>query len=726
MVVVLVFIVHIVITLPPPPLIMEYNILSQSYTFYGYLTKNKTLEDAYDPDLLIALLESSECPNFQLSSYCDFEGLYIFAQDSKLQYLGKITSNNYDSESIINDFGAYGNPYSSTSIRNEFSDYGSSYGTYSAYNDFALYPPRIVEYNEATQSFDFIAYLTTNTTFTDRVTPDILFSVLENNVCPTILFVNPIISNITCIGNLDGKIETYVTGGIYPYTYLWSTGDATSEINNLAPGVYTLSITDSEGFNTTDQFEIIEPDPLIIQAIKTDVSCHGYSDGQVQLTLSGGTPPYTLLPQSNPMIIPTVTFTGLSAGTYYYTFVDANGCPATDSVTILQPDSLKIQKSIKNVTCPGGSDGLISLNVNGGTIPYQYQWSTGNDSSRLVNIPAGYYTIKISDANECVLLDTIAVNQPDEVTVIKQIEPILCHGDCATLSFDITGGTPPWNWEINPQVIDSCYVAGLYNVTITDAVGCSSTASFVIEEPGPLLVDLNTSPSCYGDSTGSISTAVTGGTPPYQYLWNNNKSTPGLSGITKGVYTVTVTDNNACNTVAIDSVIEYPEILTGQITGQTNVNTSELHVYSVLEKSTSIFSWNLRGGNIISGQGTNSINVKWDSTGLGLVSIVETDEHGCYGDTVRLEIQIGTTGLRDPFKSKLRIYPNPTDDVLTIETNRLGQYNIYITSLNGQLLFNSTVEGPTHQIDLSTLQKGLYFITVRSRDFVRTEKLIKQ
>ena len=199
---------------------------------------------------------------------------------------------------------------------------------------------------------------------------------------------------------MDGKIETYVTGGIYPYTYLWSTGDATSEINNLATGVYTLSITDSEGFNTTDQFEIIEPDPLIIQAIKTDVSCHGYSDGQVQLTLSGGTPPYTLLPQSNPMIIPTVTFTGLSAGTYYYTFVDANGCPATDSVTILQPDSLKIQKSIKNVTCPGGSDGLISLNVNGGTIPYQYQWSTGNDSSRLVNIPAGYYTIKISDNNK--------------------------------------------------------------------------------------------------------------------------------------------------------------------------------------------------------------------------------------------------------------------------------------------------------------------------------------
>jgi hypothetical protein len=82
-------------------------------------------------------------------------------------------------------------------------------------------------------------------------------------------------------------------------------------------------------------------------------------------------------------------------------------------------------------------------------------------------------------------------------------------------------------------------------------------------------------------------------------------------------------------------------------------------------------------------------------------------------------------GIDNTLADQIRLYPNPTNNLIIIETNKVGQYTIELNSINGQLLYSDKTEGPTNQIDLSSFQKGLYFITVRFKDFVRTEKIIK-
>jgi hypothetical protein len=209
---------------------------------------------------------------------------------------------------------------------------------------------------------------------------------------------------------------------------------------------------------------------------------------------------------------------------------------------------------------------------------------------------------------------------------------------------------------------------------------------------------------------------VIGGMPPYSYLWSNNESMADLTGIGSGIYTVTVTDNNDCYTLAADLVGEYPEIVTGQITGQANVDAAGIYVYSVNQKPASDFTWIVDGGNIVSGLGTNSINVQWGSAGTGIVSVVETDENGCNGDTVRLEVLIGSTGLDDTFEQQLRIYPNPSRDNTIIEfpNPEHAEYQFILTDMTGKIV--KLMDNITkNKIEISTegLSGGIYLIEFR-------------
>jgi len=155
---------------------------------------------------------NSVLKNSTISDYCDYLNMFIFAQDDKQQYLGKITTNKFDSESIINEFGSYGSEFSSTSIRNEFSTYGSEFGTYSAYNEFASYPPIVYKWESSSQSYIAMAYLTKNTLKTPALDPDILIAVLESDECNQINPTNPDLeAKSIWISETDYKIGDSVT-----------------------------------------------------------------------------------------------------------------------------------------------------------------------------------------------------------------------------------------------------------------------------------------------------------------------------------------------------------------------------------------------------------------------------------------------------------------------------------------------------------------------------------
>jgi len=133
-------------------------------------------------------------------SYCSYVGMYIFAQDANSQYLGLITDNIYNTESIINDYGTYGSQYSTTSIRNQYSTYGSATNTYSAYNQYSSTPPIIYSYNSSTSKYTAVAYLTKNTLKTPAIDPDLLIAILKvgcSSLPPTNI-TDLLVDSLTC------------------------------------------------------------------------------------------------------------------------------------------------------------------------------------------------------------------------------------------------------------------------------------------------------------------------------------------------------------------------------------------------------------------------------------------------------------------------------------------------------------------------------------------------
>ena len=174
-------------------------------------------------------------------------------------------------------------------------------------------------------------------------------------------------TNVSCNSGSDGSIDISVSGGNPPYSYDWSSGDTTQYINGLTSGIYSVVVTDSEGYTITESITITEPVVLSTTLYGSNVTCNGISNGAVNLTVTGGTSPYAYN-WSNSSISEDIN--NLSAGLYKVTIIDANGCTIEDSITISEPTVLSLSLAGTDITCNGGSDGSINLTVSGGTSPY--------------------------------------------------------------------------------------------------------------------------------------------------------------------------------------------------------------------------------------------------------------------------------------------------------------------------------------------------------------------
>ena len=361
----------------------------------------------------------------------------------------------------------------------------------------------------------------------------------ESNVVSIILSpdmtISGSVSDVTCHGYDNGSIDITVTGGTSPYDYSWSNGATTQDISGLSAGEYTVTVTDDAGCEKTKKYTVSQPSKLDISGVVTDVTCHGYDNGSIDITVTGGTSPYDYSWSNGAT---TQDISGLSAGEYTVTVTDDAGCEKTKKYTVSQPSKLDISGVVTDVTCHGYDNGSIDITVTGGTSPYDYSWSNGATTQDISGLSAGEYAVTVTDDNGCTKSKKFDVGEPDPLAISGVVADVTCHGyDNGSIDITVTGGTSPYDylWSNGATTQDiSGLSAGEYAVTVTDDNGCTKSKKFDVGEPDPLAISgVVADVTCHGYDNGSIDITVTGGTSPYDYLWSNGATTQDISGLVR-------------------------------------------------------------------------------------------------------------------------------------------------------------------------------------------------
>lgn len=372
--------------------------------------------------------------------------------------------------------------------------------------------------------------------------------------------------DVLCFGGNNGSIDLAVSGGTVPYNYEWSgTAPDVQDPSGLSAGTYMVTVTDANGCTATTSATITEPASAVVAMIiaSTNPLCNGAADGTATVTPSGGTPGYTYL-WSNGQT--TATATNLIAGSYQVTVTDANGCIALAIVTLTNPPVLLASIAAKSdVLCNGGNTGSATATQTGGTAPYMYLWSDNQTTATAIGLSSGVYFVTVTDANGCQSITSVEINEPTQVVAwIIMTTPTLCNGDMNGVALAAaTGGTTPYTftWPGGAMgALRTGLAAGNYTVTVTDANGCTATATATITQPAnPLTVTVNnvTNVLCNGEATGAINITAMGGTAPYSYAWTGvAPDVEDPTGLPAGTYTVLVTDANGCTATTFATIME--------------------------------------------------------------------------------------------------------------------------------------------------------------------------
>lgn len=405
------------------------------------------------------------------------------------------------------------------------------------------------------------------------------FEVLE----PDPLDISTDLTPISCNGADDAAIDITVSGGAEPYGFNWTGpgGFASSDedLTGLEPGTYDLIVTDASGCPQAASVVIAEPDPINLVITPSDVSCGGLSDGEIELTILGGTPPYTVgWTGPGGFTSSDEDLTNLEAGDYTVLITDVAGCTATQTVTVDEVPELVLNLDVTLISCNGANDGAIDMTIVGGQGPFTIDWGgpgglTSNDED-LNGLSAGFYNVIVVDANGCFDEASTEITEPATLDAdLIVVQPTCSDDDNGAITLNLSGGVEPYtvNWDNGDTGTSlSGLAAGTYTATVTDGAGCVTVLPPATLDPPPT-VDINLTATellCNGDADASIETEISGGTAPYTTDWTGpdgfSSTDEDLTGLGAGDYTITVTDVDGCtNTASI--TIDEPQPLDAQV-----------------------------------------------------------------------------------------------------------------------------------------------------------------
>jgi gliding motility-associated-like protein len=542
------------------------------------------------------------------------------------------------------------------------------------------------------------------------------YTITEN---PELLLSASATDNL-CNGDLTGSIDLTITGGLPPFAISWTgpSGFLSTEEDpgGLEAGLYEVTITDAANCIRTTQVTVNEPTQLGADIGSQDLFCFEDNSGEITAAGTGGTPLYTYgwtgpngFTGSGPGI------SGLEAGTYSLTVNDANGCAFLTDVTVSEPIVLSATITETSIACQGDANGALDLDISGGTAPYSVSWSGPNGFSSsdedITGLEAGAYTADILDDNNCLLQLTYDLVEPLAINLTATtVDPDCASGDTGEIDLTVANGTPPYSYSWDgPAGFTSTdedlngLDAGDYSVEVTDANGCLAVAVFTLTDPANIDVSfVVSSVSCHGGADGSIATTVSGGTPPYTYLWLGpsgfNSFSPNISDLEAGNYSLLVNDANGCSSFFNANVTEPANLsVSSSITDVSCFGSSDGSISITLSGATPPFSF------LWSGPGAFSSSTE-DISGLsaGDYTVEITDGNGC------------------PF-TRLYTVDEPNDisiDATLQDVICTGQAtgSIDITVAGGSPGFLFDWTGPagfsTTSEDLSNLEAGTYVIEI--------------
>ena len=528
--------------------------------------------------------------------------------------------------------------------------------------------------------------------------------------------------DISCFGYSDAIIQANANGGTGQYIFEWYNSTDTDEIRlSISPSFDTLSLVpqdtysvvvkDSLGCTTSNSISVSHPSQIEVDFENiVHIRCAGNNDGQATAIYSGGLGignyNVSWTDSTNTVISLIAQATHLSVGDYVATYTDNNGCVGQDTVTINYSELFQVGNAsdTTTVSCLGSIDASFNFNVMGGWQPYTYVWNDplGQQSPTAIGLaPGQWYTNIITDANNCILIDSVYVTSPiDEVEVTSYT---IVDNDCfensnGSINVEVSGGSPLYDFDWSGPNFNSAsqnisgLIVGTYNLLITDNNGCEKTYTYYVDGPNsPLQINsVNTNNvSCFGlqDGSANLNGQITGGTIPYV---NQDWQGENPESLSAGDYTVEVTDGAGCQTsvsftitepdalsLTVDIIDEFCKGQGGQISAQVTGGTpSTTGDYTYDLQSTSFISpfFNYQS----SGSNNADISIQFpenNNVADTLFLLTVTDENNCQ---ITQNIEIHPARL---------FYSNETlkvcsSDTIVLSADRFADYETYVWTIN--------------------------------------------
>jgi hypothetical protein len=512
-----------------------------------------------------------------------------------------------------------------------------------------------------------------------------------------------------CNAGSNVTLDAGTVGVNQQITYLWNTGATTPTINVNTPSTYycvAMMPSGCYGFSDTVKVSGINP-PLSYSGLSL-------CSGPVSLNTSN----YSSYQWSNSSTTQSLSVN--QAGDYFVFVTDSNGCTAySDTVSIYT-------NAFQYNIIPSGSTTICSgytVDLDAGNQFTNHQWNTGANTATITASSIGQYYASMIDVNGCSgYTDTIDVTNLS--VNISTTGYSLCNPSAYPF-IDAGSGYYSYNWSTG-DTTSAINVAlpGDYYVTVIDENGCTASSDTITIYLNTFAFNINaigTDSIC--QPSGQVTLDATNNY--FSYNWSTGAITQQVTVNAAGNYTVDVMDMNGCNGTSNPFTV-HNVVLTSNITGQISALENTVENYTVSANSTSTYNWNVTGGTLQSGQGTNIVDVLWATVGQGSIYVIETDANGCIGDTISLIVTITQqpSNINEEQADKINIYPNPfTKSTLISLSNTIADYKLNLYDITGQkVLAEDHLTTNTYKLERGVLSKGVYFLEIKTN----TNRYIKR